>query len=127
MEHCTSGAIRGSVSCSRTLRQGIELEQPFDYLTTSLPTVPLSPQLSLCLLLLFVCYSRAQTYGSRVLTKSVFNMVCLAFTCNAILMILFNIFLLFRIGKNVIFYFFCVCVCVCVCVYVCVCVCVVCF
>src|SRR4029434_3427411 len=26
MAHCTSGAIRGSVSCSRTLRQGIELE-----------------------------------------------------------------------------------------------------
>src|SRR4029434_1988090 len=25
MGHCTSGAIRGSVSCSRTLRQGIEL------------------------------------------------------------------------------------------------------
>src|SRR4029434_4873786 len=25
MAHCTSGAIRGSVSCSRTLRQGIEL------------------------------------------------------------------------------------------------------
>src|SRR4029434_2319725 len=24
MAHCTSGAIRGSVSCSRTLRQGIE-------------------------------------------------------------------------------------------------------
>src|SRR4029434_5768475 len=23
--HCTSGAIRGSASCSRTLRQGIEL------------------------------------------------------------------------------------------------------
>src|SRR4029434_1744460 len=26
MAHCTSGAIRGSVSCSRTLRQGMELE-----------------------------------------------------------------------------------------------------
>src|SRR4029434_4108869 len=25
MAHCTSGAIRGSVPCSRTLRQGIEL------------------------------------------------------------------------------------------------------
>src|SRR4029434_3887540 len=25
MAHCTSGAIRSSVSCSRTLRQGIEL------------------------------------------------------------------------------------------------------
>src|SRR4029434_8395784 len=25
MAHCTSGAIRGSVSCSRMLRQGIEL------------------------------------------------------------------------------------------------------
>src|SRR4029434_9279133 len=25
MAHCTSGAIRGSVSCVRTLRQGIEL------------------------------------------------------------------------------------------------------
>src|SRR4029434_7126960 len=25
MAHCTSGAFRGSVSCSRTLRQGIEL------------------------------------------------------------------------------------------------------
>src|SRR4029434_6583369 len=25
MAHCTSGVIRGSVSCSRTLRQGIEL------------------------------------------------------------------------------------------------------
>src|SRR4029434_6725527 len=25
MAHCTSGAIRGSMSCSRTLRQGIEL------------------------------------------------------------------------------------------------------
>src|SRR4029434_6272469 len=25
MAHCTSGAIRGSVSCSRTLRQGIKL------------------------------------------------------------------------------------------------------
>src|SRR4029434_5332484 len=25
MAHCTSGAIRGSVSCSRTLQQGIEL------------------------------------------------------------------------------------------------------
>src|SRR4029434_1387259 len=25
MAHCRSGAIRGSVSCSRTLRQGIEL------------------------------------------------------------------------------------------------------
>ena len=25
MAHCTSGAIRGSVSCSRTLRQGVEL------------------------------------------------------------------------------------------------------
>src|SRR4029434_1799366 len=25
MAHCTSGAIRGSVSCSRTLLQGIEL------------------------------------------------------------------------------------------------------
>ena len=25
MAHCTSGAIKGSVSCSRTLRQGIEL------------------------------------------------------------------------------------------------------
>src|SRR4029434_2006929 len=25
MAHCTSGAMRGSVSCSRTLRQGIEL------------------------------------------------------------------------------------------------------
>src|SRR4029434_6917072 len=25
MAHCTSGAIRGSVCCSRTLRQGIEL------------------------------------------------------------------------------------------------------
>src|SRR4029434_4864267 len=25
MAHCTSGAIRGSGSCSRTLRQGIEL------------------------------------------------------------------------------------------------------
>src|SRR4029434_8711213 len=25
MAHCTSGAIRGSVSCSRTLRQGIDL------------------------------------------------------------------------------------------------------
>src|SRR4029434_858484 len=25
MAHCTSGAIRGSVSCSRTLSQGIEL------------------------------------------------------------------------------------------------------
>src|SRR4029434_3335737 len=25
MAHCTSGAIRGSVSCSRTLRPGIEL------------------------------------------------------------------------------------------------------
>src|SRR4029434_1161496 len=24
MAHCTSGAIRGSVSCSKTLRQGIE-------------------------------------------------------------------------------------------------------
>src|SRR4029434_7523834 len=25
MAHCTSGTIRGSVSCSRTLRQGIDL------------------------------------------------------------------------------------------------------
>ena len=33
MAHCTSGAIRGSVSCSRTLRQGIEL-------TTFFPSFP---------------------------------------------------------------------------------------
>src|SRR4029434_6950250 len=33
MAHCTSGAIRGSVSCSRTLRQGIELAT-FDFSTS---------------------------------------------------------------------------------------------
>src|SRR4029434_10585326 len=36
MAHYTSGAIRGSVSCSRTLRQGIELSNDF---STSCTTV----------------------------------------------------------------------------------------
>ena len=44
MAHCTSGAIRGSVSCSRTLRQGIELAT-FWLLNDCSTTVPLSPQL----------------------------------------------------------------------------------
>src|SRR4029434_11284948 len=44
MAHCTSGAIRGSVSCSRTLRQGIELvtfcllNDFFTSCTTAAPT-----------------------------------------------------------------------------------------
>src|SRR4029434_7723186 len=45
MAHCTSGAIRGSVSCSRTLRQWESNYQPSDYQTTSLPPEPLSPPL----------------------------------------------------------------------------------
>src|SRR4029434_8847943 len=45
MAHCTSGAIRGSVSCSRTLRQGIELatfcllNDFFTYCTTVAPRI----------------------------------------------------------------------------------------
>src|SRR4029434_1544621 len=34
MAHCTSGAIRGSVSCSRALRQGIELATIIHFPTT---------------------------------------------------------------------------------------------
>src|SRR4029434_1805879 len=41
MAHCTSGAIRGSVSCSRTLRQGIEVAT-FLLLNDFSTTVPLS-------------------------------------------------------------------------------------
>src|SRR4029434_4037055 len=37
MAHCTSGAIRGSVSCSRTLRQGIELNDFSTSCTTAAP------------------------------------------------------------------------------------------
>src|SRR4029434_4997488 len=43
MAHCTSGAIRGSVSCSRTLRQGIE-PATFCLLNDFFTTVPLSSQ-----------------------------------------------------------------------------------
>ena len=43
MAHYTSGAIRGSVSCSRTLRQGIELAT-FWLLNDFSTTVPLSPK-----------------------------------------------------------------------------------
>src|SRR4029434_965773 len=42
MAHCTSGAIRGSVPCSRTLRQRIELAT-FRLLNDFSTTVPLSP------------------------------------------------------------------------------------
>src|SRR4029434_11241299 len=42
MAHCTSGAIRGSVSCARTLRQGIE-PATFCLLNDFSTPVPLSP------------------------------------------------------------------------------------
>src|SRR4029434_961438 len=42
MAHCTSGAIRGSVSCSMTLRQGIKLAN-FGLLNDFSTPVPLSP------------------------------------------------------------------------------------
>src|SRR4029434_1348005 len=51
MAHCTSGAIRGSVSCSRTLRQGIELatfcllNDFFTSCTTVAPLLPVTPLL----------------------------------------------------------------------------------
>ena len=47
MAHCTSGAIRGSVSCSRRLRQGIELAT-FWLLNDFSTTVPLSPSCISC-------------------------------------------------------------------------------
>ena len=49
LAHCTSGAIRGSVSCSRTLRQGIELANCWllNYFSTP---IPLSPRGVRCVL-----------------------------------------------------------------------------
>src|SRR4029434_8085479 len=43
MARCTSGAIRGSVSCSRTLRQGIKLAT-FRLLNDFSTPVPMSPR-----------------------------------------------------------------------------------
>ena len=45
MAHCTSWAFRGSVSCSRALRQGIELATVW-LLNDFSTTVPLSPEYS---------------------------------------------------------------------------------
>src|SRR4029434_5828325 len=47
MAHCTLGAIRGSVSCSRTLQQGFELAT-FRLLNDFSTTLPLSPPLFHC-------------------------------------------------------------------------------
>src|SRR4029434_866945 len=44
MAHCTSGAIRGSVSCSSTLRQGIEIAT-FLLINDFSHTVSLSPHI----------------------------------------------------------------------------------
>src|SRR4029434_9094333 len=54
MAHCTSGAIRRSVSCSRTLRQGIELATfcLLNDFSTSCTTV--APRLDPCTL----CWTR---------------------------------------------------------------------
>src|SRR4029434_2911021 len=54
MAHCTSGAIRGSVSCSRTLRQGIELATLcfLNDFFTSCTTV--APMYSICICICIV-------------------------------------------------------------------------
>src|SRR4029434_5411637 len=56
MAHCTSGAIRGSVSCSRMLRQGIELATfcLINDFFTSCTTVALYVALYVCLACVFL-------------------------------------------------------------------------